>query len=270
MTDQLTFIHLSDIHLNPASSKNIYNMGINREEKFTAVLQDIKQRKLNPDFFIISGDLIHEGTSADYRMLRKRIEEKEKEFGVPFFVCLGNHDEREAFWQGYQGEENRKDEYYYTATVHGLRLIFLDSKFERKEEGVISPEQLDWLKNELDTPCPGGTLIILHHPLMCTPFDFMAYSILQNTDDLMRVIDGKDVLAVLSGHVHFTADYQVGGILNAVIASVSYGIDCSDPGLHKFMDDSTYGIVHVSHRQVMVQPWSLPADKAVKYQLPVK
>ncbi|GGL58855.1 metallophosphoesterase family protein [Sporolactobacillus putidus] len=269
MEKTTTFIHLSDIHMNPSSNKNIYGMGIDRSAKFMALFEDIKKQDLHPDFFIISGDLIHEGDEEDYRNLRRIINKKEQELGVPFFVCLGNHDNREAFWKGYKNEEDKNGEYYYTANVSGLRLIVLDSKNGEHEEGVVSSAQLDWLKNELEIPQPQGTLIVIHHPLFSAPLDFMAYSILQNTNELLDAMTGKDVLAILSGHIHFNATYETSGILNSVISSASYGIDCSNPRLHKFMDDSTYSIVRVSDRQVMVQQLSLPGNREVKYELPV-
>lgn len=264
---EMTFIHLSDIHLNPATKKNINGMGIDTLAKFLKLLEDIKTRSLHPDFFIISGDLIHEGTAEDYRQLRTIVKHQEEAFGVPFYVCLGNHDDREAFWNGYKDEPGRKDAYYYSVIVNGLRLIFLDSKNGTNEEGTVSKAQLDWLSEQLAKPNPGGTMLIVHHPLFCGPLEFMKYSILQNTDELLSVIAEKDVLAILSGHVHFNAAFKTAGILNSVVAAASYGIDCSNSSIHKFMDDSTYSVVRVAGREVMVEPWSLPASKTVKFEL---
>ncbi|WP_165364274.1 metallophosphoesterase [Sporolactobacillus sp. THM19-2] len=268
MGQKIKFIHLSDIHLNPATKKNINGMGINTLHKFNALLNDIRKRALHPDFFIISGDLIHEGTVEDYRQLHVLLKEQEKAFGVPFYVCLGNHDDREAFWAGYKNVPGKKEAYYYSETVNDLKLIFLDSKYGiSEEEGRISGEQLSWLKEQLVVTPPGGTILILHHPLYCEPLDFMKYSILQNTDELVPVIEGKDILAILSGHIHFNATFKTAGIMNFVIAAASYGIDCSNHRIHKFMDDSTYGLVRIVDREVMVEQWSLPASKNVKFEL---
>lgn len=269
MVKKTTFIHLSDLHLTPASKKNINGMGIDTLSKFLEIFEDIKRRELHPDFFIVSGDLIHEGNSEDYRDLKSIINEKEDEFGVPFFVCLGNHDDREAFWAGYKNEANRNSEYYYSVMVPGLRLIFLDSKQGTDEGGFISEEQLNWLNNELKNFPQETTLIVVHHPLLCRPLDFMAYSVLQNTNELLRVIEGSDVRAILSGHIHFNSVVNISGILNTVIAASAYGIDCSNPRLHRFIDDSSYGVVRVADGQVMVQQLALPASNGVKFELPI-
>lgn len=270
MGHKITIVHISDIHLNPVSKKDIFGMGIDTLSKFLALFDDVKEKNIHPDCFIISGDLIHEGTEDDYEYLHKVVQQKQQEFGVPVFVCLGNHDTREAFWAGYKGARNKNSEYYYSAVVQGLRLIFLDSKSGTDEEGVISEKQLDWLGQELMEPGPKGTLVIVHHPLFCKNLDYMKYSILQNTDQLLPVLQGTDVLAVLSGHIHFNAVFNLSGLMNSVIAAASYGIDCSDVHLHKFMDDSSYGIVTIEDQSVMVQQRSMPNTKNVKYELPIR
>ncbi|MCI1882006.1 MAG: metallophosphoesterase [Sporolactobacillus sp.] len=269
MEKEIKFIHLSDIHLTPADGKNIYQMGIDRTKKFRAVFADIVWRDLRPDFFLISGDLIHEGTAADYRELKAMIESEKKRLGVPGFVCLGNHDNRRAFWEGFKNCPNQPEEreYYYSTMIGAFRLIALDSKQVGREEGRISDKQLVWLENQLKQPAALGTVIMLHHPLNCAPFHLMKYSILQNTDHLAAVLRGTDVLAVLSGHVHFYANYQVAGILNSVVTAVSYGIDCTHPDRHPFIDDSGYQLVTIRDAQVMTQQWSLASAKTVRYVL---
>ncbi|MFT8318630.1 MAG: metallophosphoesterase [Sporolactobacillus sp.] len=266
--DDIRFVHLSDIHLTPARNKNIYGMTIDRTKKFHKIFEDILRRQIKPHFFVISGDLIHEGTADDYRELKKLIEEKEDLLGVPGFVCLGNHDDRPAFWQGYKNQtEDPRREYYYSVMLGDLRLIVLDSKSEGREEGELSDQQLNWLGEQLNHPAPMGTIIVLHHPLQSAPLHFMRYSILQNTAQLIPLLENKGVLAVLSGHIHFYASYPVAGILNSVVSAVSYGIDCTDKRVHKFMDDSGYQIVSIKDGQVMTQQWPLAASKAISYQL---
>ncbi|MCO7125492.1 metallophosphoesterase [Sporolactobacillus shoreicorticis] len=270
-TKRLMFIHMSDIHLSPVSGKNLFNMGIDTLKKCKAVFNDVRRRGLNPDFFMISGDLIHEGTVEDYRWLKQFLKQKSDEFAVPVFVCLGNHDEREAFWIGYKdaGVSDLRQSYYYSLMIKGFRLIVLDSKNDGREEGLINEEQLTWLRNELHEPSERGSIVILHHPLLCSPLSYMKYSILQNTDELISALAGSDACAILSGHIHFNANYQIEGIMNAVISAVSYGIDCSDPVLHKFMDDSTYGVVEAIDHEVLVEQYSMPSTKTIKYELPI-
>ncbi|MFT8928782.1 MAG: metallophosphoesterase [Sporolactobacillus sp.] len=268
MKQSINFIHLSDIHLTPAVDKAIYGMTLDRQQKFDRIFEDIKKRQLHPDFFVISGDLIHEGTAEDYRELHRLIEEKQDMLNVPGFVCLGNHDERPAFWSGYkQTAENSDQSYYYSVRIGDLRLIVLDSKITGREEGVISEKQLKWLEAQFKEPAPMGTIIVLHHPLQTAPLDFMNYSILQNTKELLEILKGRDVLAVLSGHIHFSAAYDTGGIANFVAPAVSYGIDCSSPLVHHFMDDSGYQVISLANGQIVAQQWSLPATKNIVYEL---
>lgn len=161
----LYFIHMTDTHVKAPTAKPFLNL--DTSGKLRAVFAAVKALSIQPAFFVISGDLTHEGDIEDYRHLRAVVDEEAAAFGVPVFVSLGNHDHRAPFREGYLGEGAAENAYYYAEMIDGLRLIVLDSEISdegEKVEGRLDAAQLAWLRTQLKTPAPRGTIIVVHHP----------------------------------------------------------------------------------------------------------
>ena len=62
------------------------------------------------DAIVLTGDLVHEGESGDYRFLKEILERFAP--GIPVLPVLGNHDLKREFYRGWLGEENDAPYYY--------------------------------------------------------------------------------------------------------------------------------------------------------------
>lgn len=222
----MKFAHLTDTHLNRNGKPTF--LGSNSMGTFTQAIQYLKAEE--PAFVLITGDVMHEGDTEDYRQLRCMVEEIEASLATKVILSLGNHDDRVAFYEGYL-EEAPKAAYYESFLVEGLRVITLDSKRGLHDiQGHISAEQLEWLREELSQPAPLGSIVVFHHP----PFlqGGMARHGLANSEDLMDVLLGSDVLGIFTGHTHTsTQSVLQNGTLSSTAGSTAFGMMLKEEGV---------------------------------------
>jgi 3',5'-cyclic AMP phosphodiesterase CpdA len=249
----MNFVHLSDLHIRvspmePLSSFPSEKM-VDDGTKLRAVLRRVKNQLRTPDFILFTGDLVFEGDADDYRLLRSILDE---ELGaIPRFFALGNHDRHGAFWEGFMGEADRENPYYYTETINGLRMIALDSSpKDGCVVGEFSEEQLAFLRDTLKEPAPKGSFLMLHHPLNCAFAEFAPY-LVKNADALIRVIQGSDVRGPVCGATHFTGFHGMGGILSVTASSTCFGVDLTGKVV-KFTESSSYVTGRVTDDLVLV------------------
>ncbi len=146
--------------------------------------------KHHPQMVFHTGDLNSKGTKqSEYDTFKEIISPLSK--SASFYPARGNHEkDLTLFLQNFPKLEGSS---YYTVQNEGIRFIILDSVQDLKPGSV----QYRWLSKVLETKLP--SILILHHPV---------FSSGEHGDELglqlylPRLLEGKDVLAVLSGHDH--------------------------------------------------------------------
>ena len=143
------------------------------------------------DFVIMLGDNIYGGDSQGG--MRKKFEEPYKpllDAGVKFYASLGNHDNpNQRFYKPFNMGEKR----YYDFHKGKVEFFALDSNY-------MDPQQLDWLKKELQDSDSAWKLCFFHHPLYSDgkfhgpDLDLRAR--------LEPLITANGVNVVFSGHEH--------------------------------------------------------------------
>ena len=259
------FAHLTDIHIN-APAKNNPLFGLDMTAKLRAAFADLAALKTKPSFVLISGDLTQDGDLEDYKHLRTVLEEESAKLGVPVHVGLGNHDFREPFREGYLGEEPSQENYYYTFMEGGLRIVMLSTQIPGSHDGRVDEEQLRWLEGVLAEPAPQGTIVVLHHPVNATPTDLMDSHLLLNGDEVVRAIQGRDVIGILSGHIHFHNIGSVAGIPSCAATGIAFGLDSTSSSAMCFLDNSGYNLVTVKSGQIAVQPRYMPGEHRLLFE----
>jgi len=200
-------VQISDCHIIPDGLQHgvvdtLANLGL--------VLDRVENSGLQPDAFVLSGDLTDAGQPEGYRLLRQRVEESAGRLGVPVVYLPGNHDERGAFRQQLLDEEPSGEPIDQVLWCGGLRVVALDSTVPGHDHGELSAEQLEFLAEELRRPAPEGTVLVLHHPPVPSPIASMSRIALYHPERLEKVVAGSDVRIILAGHNHHAMSATLG------------------------------------------------------------
>lgn len=255
-------IQITDTHLTPEGHEPANHQRIDPFLKLNSIFMDVSKMSEKPDMIVITGDLIHEGVADDYAKLARLISRQMDKLQIPINVILGNHDRTSAFYQGYL-EQPERDKYYYLVSSKNYNFYFLDSKFYDYEQGYLGQEQLTWLRDNLEDEPKKKSVIFLHHPVAGPSIQHMQYSILQEGQELMDVIKHSSVMAVFSGHIHFSTSFTKSKILFHTTDSSAYHINCDDHHKHLIYDATNYDIITIEDDNIGVETRCLLAGQDV-------
>jgi len=187
--------------------------------RLRAAVEFLRALRPRPDIVLATGDLVDDGTDADYAQLLSIL----APLDIPLLPIPGNHDARAAFREAFPAIAARASGEFinYVVDDHPVRLIALDSTVEGEIGGDLCPARLDWLTKTLaesDKPA----VVFMHHP----PFDYgiapskeMRCS---NAEGLRGVVGAhRHVVAILCGHLHRNTAMRWGGTLVGTCAAVA-------------------------------------------------
>jgi len=243
--------HISDPHL-LGGGRPLYGT-VDGDAHLARAFAQLERSGARPEAIVITGDLTDLGEPDAYRRLRAAVEPAAERMGSRVIWVMGNHDEREPFAELLLDEEPSAAPQDRVYDVNGLRIVALDSTVRGYHHGDLEPEQLAWLRAELATPAPHGTLLALHHPPIPTPIELMAILELDHQAELAEVVRGTDVRGILAGHLHYSTSGTFAGIPVSVAAATCYTIDTSaEPGALAGVDGGqTFNLVHVYDDQLV-------------------
>jgi Icc protein len=204
MGENLTFVHMTDLHVgNPEVQDD--HLFSDTSATLRAILADVKSLIPAPKFIVASGDLTNRGDVGSYDQLKAII--AESGVTIPVLFALGNHDRRDGFYPAMLGQtENLYAPYDHAEVIDGIHVITLDSSVPNKIGGSFEAGQLDWLKAQLDAHAELPKLLVMHHaPALDADRPDMEWESLAITDTeaLRQAVEGKNVIGILSGHIHF-------------------------------------------------------------------
>jgi 3',5'-cyclic AMP phosphodiesterase CpdA len=240
-----TILHLSDAHLlagNVALGGH-YDTAANLRRTLAAV-ENLGTR---PDAIVFTGDLTDLGEPDAYRALREMIEPVAARLEAPVIWVAGNHDERRALRRDLLDLAPSEDPVTGVWDLGGLRVVALDTSVPGWHHGDLDEAQLGWLREELSTPAPLGTILAMHHPPL--PSHIPLFDILELRDQgrLAAVVAGSDVRAILAGHLHYSTSGTFAGIPVSVAAATCYTMDLARPAVEVNGMDAgqSFHLVHV-------------------------
>jgi len=203
MSELLTFVHLTDLHVgNPAVQDD--HLFSDTSATLAAILAEVKTLVPQPKFIVASGDLTNRGDIGSYEQLKALL--AASGIDIPVLYALGNHDRRDGFYPAMLGRtENLDAPYDHAEVIDGIHVIVLDSSVPDKIGGSFEAGQLDWLKGELDQHAELPKLLVMHHAPALDANPAMEWESLSiaDTEELRQAVAGKNVLGILSGHIHF-------------------------------------------------------------------
>lgn len=190
---------------------------------------------LKPDFLIELGDFKDQGRSAEATVEGlRRIERTFAEFKGPRYHVLGNHDcdaiTPDEFLANIANHGQPQARAYYRFDFGALTFLVLDGCYtsEMKHysrsnpwtDANIPPEELDWLKMELERS--DGPVIVFCHQRLDPESE--PRHLMRNAAEVRDVLErsGK-VRAVITGHQHTGGGCVLNGISYLTLPSVVDG-----------------------------------------------
>jgi 3',5'-cyclic AMP phosphodiesterase CpdA len=254
----------SDIHL--AADTAEIQRGVNVAEHFTTVSRELLGLTQLPAALFITGDCaLNSGEKGDYATVTKLLEPIRAQ-QMPIHLALGNHDNREHFWEVLQDEKSARrplaDKEVALVRTPRANWFILDSLDNTlSAPGYLGKEQLDWLGATLDKNPEKPALVLVHHN------PGIAENVgLKDTFAFLEVIrPRKQVKAYIYGHTHtwkITPDSS--GIHFINLPPVAYVFQEGNPSgwVHAIVEDKKMRLelrcidtTHKAHGQKVELEW---------------
>ena len=201
LRDQNTFAFFSDAHV--AADAALQHGGVNMADNLAACVRELAAWPVAPAAVIVNGDLAFKfGLPADYATFGKLIAPVRAL--APVHLSLGNHDERENFWQAFPLDATKADSVpqKQVAIFASARAnwFLLDSLYiTATTGGRLGAEQLAWLTREIEARPNQPAIVVCHHHL-----DRLGrVGGLKDTPALAELLAGqRQVKAFIYGHTH--------------------------------------------------------------------
>lgn len=192
--------HLSDSHLRPPGQ--LYQGLVDSNAMFAAAVAQLNALDPAPDLVLFSGDLVDEGSAAEYAAARAAL----GAIRQPLLAIPGNHDEREAFRAcfGDHAHLPKSGPLHFAVGEHGpVRILGLDVTVPGDHHGDLDDAACDWLSHTLAQEPDRPTIIMMHQP----PFDsgipyIDIYKCLRGERLAAIVARHPNVERILCGHIH--------------------------------------------------------------------
>lgn len=244
-------LHLSDPHL-LGGSDPLYG-AVDSEARLKQLFDEVKASGARPEAVIFTGDLADQGEPEAYTKLRAIVDPACKALGAKVIWAMGNHDDRANFRKGLLDQDDDDSPVDHSYFLNGLRVIVLDTSVPGFHHGEISDAQLEWLKSELETPAPDGTILALHHPPVPSVLDLAVLVELRGQSALAAVLRRSDVRTILAGHLHYSTTASFAGIPVSVASATCYTQDLNVPvgGTRGRDGGQAFNLVHVYEHTIV-------------------
>lgn len=210
-----TFVHVTDMHIQPE---------LDAANATRRCFQ--KVNSLRPDFVVTGGDLIFDALARPYDHARKLFalyQETARTLEPPVHNVIGNHDVFGLHIEsgvspndpnyGKKMYEDRFGKTYSSFDHKGWHFILLDSigmGEDRRFYGFIDPAQVEWLRADLEKTGKERPIIVVTHvplvtgvvPFIGQPLEKQRSLLVTNATEVLRLLSGYRVKAVLQGHTH--------------------------------------------------------------------
>ncbi|TIH39955.1 phosphodiesterase [Subtercola vilae] len=244
-------LHFSDTHF--VGNDDLLYGKVDSEGHLREILAELHASGSRPEAIVFTGDLADKGDPKAYEKLRAIVEPAAAELGAEVIWVMGNHDNRAAFRATLLDQLPSMKPVDRVYDVNGLRIITLDSTVPGSHYGEVTPEQLDWLAEELSTAAPHGTILAMHHPPVPSVLDLAVMVELRDQASLAEVIQGSDVRSIIAGHLHYSSMAMFAGVPVSVASATCYTQDLNvEVGGTRAQDGAqAFNLIHVFENTVL-------------------
>lgn len=258
---ETTFIHITDLHIgNPAIADD--HLFSDTSATLARVLELIGTMDTKPCFIIASGDLTNRGDADSYRQLKSIMAATD----LPVVYAIGNHDTRPGFYEGMFGRtEDAQAPYDHEKVIAGIHIITLDTTTPGQIGGALEEAQFVWLEEALNRHVELPKLMVMHHaPALgeTPPWDHWRTMEFSQSQRLSALLKGRNILAILSGHIHHDRFSVWHGIPVIVGMGQHAATDILTTGILRMVDGSSFGIGTIRSSGLTMALVPLPQTRA--------
>jgi 3',5'-cyclic-AMP phosphodiesterase len=261
VTKRVRILQITDTHVGPPG---FTAYGVDPRARLEACVADINAHHGNAALCLVTGDLVNEGSPAEYENLVSVL----RALLVPVRVIPGNHDARAALLGHFP--DTPADEHGYmqsTVEVPGGRVLLLDTLAPGRVEGELCARRLEWLARTLAAR-EDSIYIFMHHPPVAVGIEFMDGIALANRDAFWGVLapHRERVRLIAFGHLHRPVSGVWNGIALAGCPSTAHQIALElgaraeprvnvnrEPPCYAIFDFSPSGVI--VHQQRYTENW---------------
>lgn len=193
-----SFALLTDTHISTSNPRPM--------EDLQRSIADIN---LDPtiEFVVVTGDLSESGDRASIQAIKDELEK----LNVPFYAASGNH---ETTWSesGVMDFSRVFGDSRFAFTHNGMYFIgFNSGPVIRMADGHVAPQDIAWLKHNLDSVSAAGDapiFVFTHYPLRNGDVD--------NWYDVTDVLRQHNVQCIMGGHYHRNLLFDCDGIADVL------------------------------------------------------
>jgi len=241
----LSFVQVTDHHL--TADDSVLTRGFSTNYSFRAVIRHVAEHAgaatdpqgRVPSFIVSTGDLGESDPSGAYlalrQILRARVERVKAPgpamvsldgFGeLPMYFLPGNHDDLMGMYRTiFPGSQESSPTHALPDRMNtwfdqaGIRFVCLD--WGRRDKAISTPDLFDTLSGALADRRPA--VILTHHHVAPCGAPWLDHFIADDIDRFWEALRGRNVLGVLSGHVHMTTETVVEGIPVLTLRSTAF------------------------------------------------
>jgi len=220
--------HLSDPHLRPVGT--LYQGVVDSNAMFTAAVRQLNSMFPRPDLVILSGDLVDDGTQAEYAVARDLLA------GIvqPLLLIPGNHDDRQNLRHSFADHAYlpKAEPMHFVADQHGpVRVLGLDVTVPGQHHGDMDDDVVGWLEDALAREPERPTMIMMHQPPFESGIPYIDAYLCRRGDRLAAILARfPAVERVVCGHIHRFMQLRFGGTMLCTAPSTTTGIFAASMG----------------------------------------
>jgi len=214
---ELSFVQISDSHMGFNKAANPDVVGT-----LKAAIDKINGLSLPPEFILHTGDITHLSKPEEFDTVDQIVKSATPK---DVFYVPGEHDmlddEGKQFLERYGKSSNGAG--WYSFDKKGVHFIGLVNVLNLKAGGLgtLGPEQLDWLKNDLQPLKHSTPIVVFAHIPLWSVYPDWGWGTEDSAQALAHLKKFGSV-TVLNGHIHQTMQKVEGNVTFHTAASTAF------------------------------------------------
>ncbi len=264
---KFSFVQITDHHLGESDDDRPY--GYPAALTFRAVMNQIATRHAGKiDFIVSTGDLVNRPTDTAYQYVIRMLDISRAQelpgphnirygrlWDFPLYLLPGNHDDRGLFFRNFYQDVPQRQ---MNASFRHNGFLFVCLDFGPFDRGELTDELLEYARIALSEGEPA--ILLMHHNIIPMGTPWLDRFIPAGIESLYEILRGKNVKAMLCGHLHTSFERSWEGIQVLGLRSTAFQF--------RFQGKPVLALQQPHYRLVTVFDNQHVESKVVKVALP--